>query len=159
MQKLKKSWKNYLSRSLTAVHCTGIVIVRLYIVSLGCGVATEWCTLWIMLSCPLTTGHCPHGWAHVSSVSRQCLHAATEEESQIMQTSGHLHSRAVLLWSAGASLGPGAGPSASCRYVLCQEHRGLSNSEHPRMLMNLYYGNISRYLLTVPHNINWHNKM
>ena len=61
----------------------------------------------------MSTDHCPHGWAHVSSVSRQPL----EEESQIMQTSGHLHSRAVLRWSDGASLVPDP-PSAYCRYVL-----------------------------------------
>ena len=28
MQKLKKSWKNYLSRSLTAVHCTSMLLER-----------------------------------------------------------------------------------------------------------------------------------
>ena len=50
----------------------------------------------------MSTDHCPHGWAHVSSVSRQPL----EEESQIMQTSGHLHSAAVVCWSQ-----PGAGSS------------------------------------------------
>ena len=54
----------------------------------------------------MSTDHCPHGWAHVSSVSSQPL----EEESQIMQTSGHLHSAAVVCFSQ-------AGAGSSVRFL------------------------------------------